>query len=41
MTEREAIRYKDAIRLQHTLEVRYDRGASAAHAMRAPGKSAS
>ena len=26
MTEHEAIRYKDAIRLQHTLEVRYDLG---------------
>jgi hypothetical protein len=26
MTEREALRYKDAIRLQHTLEVRFDQG---------------
>jgi len=26
MTEHEALRYKDAVRLQHTLEVRYDLG---------------
>lgn len=26
MTEHEAVRYKDAIRLHHTLEVRYDPG---------------
>jgi hypothetical protein len=36
MTEKEAIRYKDAIRLQHTLRVTYD-GNSGAGAAFAPG----
>jgi hypothetical protein len=33
MTEKEAIRYKDAIRLQHTLRVTYDEKSSAHSAL--------
>ena len=31
MTEREALRYRDAVRLQHTYQVIYDRGAQRGH----------
>ena len=36
MTEREAMHYKDAVRLQHTLEVRYDRGADSGFMSKLP-----
>ena len=41
MTEREALRYRDAVRLQHTYQVIYDRGAqrtgTSLPVMRSPG----
>ena len=36
MTEREAMRLRDAVRLQHTLQVRYDEGSSSSPSSRSP-----